>query len=237
MTFGRNIRRLRWDAGIRTQRGLADLLGVPQPQVSDWENDRYGTLETMTLVRIAKGLRCSVDQLLAGIDADYDRVRESRGTRAAETAGDDGYSRRPCAAPACAANRHCADIPVVAEGGGSWRILDDARRSGGADVVQWVSRPPDLSDPDAYGVRIRSDAMLPAYRPNTVAIVAPGRRVQGGDEVYAALASGERLIRQTQPVRGGFLLQAYNRAYRTRVVDRKDVLGMDVVVSSRLARF
>ena len=77
VSLGQNIKRLRWEAGLQTQKALADLLGVPQPQVSDWENDRYAVLETLTLVKIAKGLRCSVDQLLAGIDPDYDRVREA----------------------------------------------------------------------------------------------------------------------------------------------------------------
>ena len=78
MSLGQNIKRLRMAAGISTQRGLADRLHVPQPQVSDWENDRYGTLETQTLMKLAKVLRCTIDQLLDGLDPDYDRVREAR---------------------------------------------------------------------------------------------------------------------------------------------------------------
>ena len=76
--------------------------------------------------------------------------------------------------------------------------------------------------------------MIPAYRPNTIAIVAPSRRVQDGDEVYVQLASGESLIRLAQTARGGYLLQSYNHAYRTLLVQRKDVRAMDVIVSSRL---
>ena len=80
------------------------MLGVPQPQVSDWENDRYSVLETLTLVKIAKGLRCSVDQLLVGVDPDYDRVRETGGVVSVEPTRVDFSVETP------------ADIPVVAEG-------------------------------------------------------------------------------------------------------------------------
>ena len=183
----------------------------------------------MTLVRIAKGLRCSVDQLLVGFDPDYDRVREAGCAPDFEPAHVE-----------CTAATH-AEIPVVAEGdalprgvAGDGRQTRQTERSG---VLQWVSRPGDLSDPDAYGIRIRGDSMIPAHRPNTIAIVAPTRRVQDGDEVYVQLASGERLIRVAQTVRAGFMLQSYNHAYRAFLVQRQDVCAMDVVVSSRLAEF
>ena len=78
MSLGQNIKRLRIAAGISTQRALSDRLHVPQPQVSDWENDRYGTLGTQTLMKLAKALRCSIDELLHGVDPDYDQVREAR---------------------------------------------------------------------------------------------------------------------------------------------------------------
>ena len=223
MSLGQNIRRLRWEAGIQTQKALAELLGVPQPQVSDWENDRYSVLETLTLVKIAKGLRCSVDQLLVGVDPDYDRVRETGGVVSVEPARVDFSVETP------------TDIPVVAEGDASPAgVTWDGRKREQTGVVRWVSRPGDLRDPNAYGVQIRGNSMIPAYRPNTIAIVAPSRRVQDGDEVYVQLASGERLIRLAQTARGGYLLQSYNHAYRTLLVQRKDIHAMDVIVSSRL---
>ena len=223
MSLGQNIRRLRWEAGIQTQKALAELLGVPQPQVSDWENDRYSVLETLTLVKIAKGLRCSVDQLLVGVDPDYDRVRETGGVVSVEPARVDFSVETP------------ADIPVVAEGDASPAgVTWGGQKREQTGIVQWVSRPGDLRDPNAYGVQVRGNSMVPAYRPNTIAIVAPSRRVQDGDEVYVQLASGERLIRLAQTARGGYLLQSYNHAYRTLLVQRKDVHAMDVIVSSRL---
>ena len=76
MSLGTNIRRLRSLAGLRTQTELAELLGVPQSQVAEWEHDRYACLAVSNLIKLAKAFHCSVDDLLAGVDPDYDRVLE-----------------------------------------------------------------------------------------------------------------------------------------------------------------
>ena len=142
MSLGQNIKRLRWEAGLQTQKALADLLGVPQPQVSDWENDRYAVLETLTLVKIAKGLRCSVDHLLAGVDPDYDRVREARSGGAL-----------PVDSPV----ESSAEIPVIAEGDTFPKGEHDGSGAMAA-IVHRTARPRALQDPNAYGVQIRSDS-------------------------------------------------------------------------------
>ncbi len=67
-TIGKNIRVLRHAAGIKTQAQFAQLLEVSQPQVSDWENDRYAGLEQSTLTKISNVLGCSIDVLLAGTE-------------------------------------------------------------------------------------------------------------------------------------------------------------------------
>ena len=67
-SIGENIRRLRTAAGYKTQGAFASAIGVPQPRLSDWENDRYGVPEIPNLLRIAKKLKVSVNQLLAGFD-------------------------------------------------------------------------------------------------------------------------------------------------------------------------
>ena len=41
VSLGKNIKRLRTMVGLRTQKAFAELLGLPQSQVSDWENNRY----------------------------------------------------------------------------------------------------------------------------------------------------------------------------------------------------
>ena len=226
MSVGRNNKRLRSAAGIQTQKELAHLLRVPQPQVSDWENDRYAVVETPTLLKIAKGLRCSVDQLLAGVDPDYDRVREARAAADVALARVDFSVERP------------TEIPVVVEGDLSPEGLTWTKGTRPtADIELWVSRPGDLLDPKAYGVRVSGDSMVPVHRPPMIAIVSPSRRMQSGDEVYVQLASGECLIKLAHRTRSGYVLESYNHAYPARVVNERDVMGMHVIVYSRRRDF
>ena len=126
------------------------------------------------------------------------------------------------------------DIPVVAEGdtlpdGITW----DERAQERPEVLRWLSRPGDLGDPKAYGIQIRGDSMLPAYRPNMIAIVSPELEVRDGDEVYVQLASGECLVRLLHTSRGVYLLQPYNLPHNGRVVGQEEVEAMHAIVYSR----
>ena len=212
MSLGKNIKRLRTVAGFQTQKAFAELLGVPQPQVSDWENDRFALLSISSLIRIAKVCHCSLDELLAGVDPDYDRLRV-----------DGAVGGVPA--------RTWPDIAVVAEGdalpdGITW----DEREQERPEVLRWLCRPGDLGDPKAYGIQIRGDSMLPAYRPNMIAIVSPELEVRDGDEVYVQLASGECLVRLMHTSMGGYILQPYNLPHQARLVGQEEIEAMHVVV-------
>lgn len=90
VTIGENIRRLREAAGyVRRQNEFADLVGVKQSRLSLWETTDM-VPETTMLVKVAKALNCSVDDLLAGVDADYDQV--VRTIRPAAPVAHDGTS-------------------------------------------------------------------------------------------------------------------------------------------------
>ena len=212
VSVGKNIRRLRMVAGLPTQKAFAKLLGVQQSLVSDWEHDRYGVLSISSLIKLAKVLDCSVDQLLAGVDPDYDRIREDW-------------------AVAAVSARTLPDIPVVAEGdvppeGMPW----NGRERDRSEVLRWLSRPGDVRDPKAYGIQIRGDSMLPAYWPNMIVIVSPREAARDRDEVYLQLASGECLVRHLHTCRGGYLLQPYNPAHKPHVVSKKEIKTMHVVM-------
>lgn len=76
-TFGDNVRRLREAVGLKGVE-LAERVGVTPPVVSAWENNRTGLPETPTVLKLAKALGVSVEELLDGIDQDYDRVKVER---------------------------------------------------------------------------------------------------------------------------------------------------------------
>jgi len=93
-SVGENIRQLRQQAGYKTQGAFAEALRLPQPRVSDMENNRYGIPETPSLLKIAKLLRVSLDDLLAGVDATYDTIVVTRRSSSddAKELGVDGKS-------------------------------------------------------------------------------------------------------------------------------------------------
>ena len=53
----RNKRRL-------NQRELADISGVPQPMISDIENENVKNPTVSTRMKLARALRCTVDDLI-----------------------------------------------------------------------------------------------------------------------------------------------------------------------------
>lgn len=82
-TFGGNLKSLRTKNGL-SQEALAELLGVNRTQVSSWEHDRYALPATATLFRLAKALGCLVEDLLTGLDEDYESVSRVRTARLVE---------------------------------------------------------------------------------------------------------------------------------------------------------
>lgn len=70
-TFGENVKRLRLAAGLRGNQ-LAARVRVKPPVITGWEKNRGGLPETPTLLKLAKALRCTIDDLLSGVDAEYD---------------------------------------------------------------------------------------------------------------------------------------------------------------------
>jgi transcriptional regulator with XRE-family HTH domain len=78
VSFGRNLRRLRSQRQVAAKT-VAAALGIKQGTYSDYERDRRGLPEGPTLLRFAKYFCVSLDDLIVGIDAEYDALtRELR---------------------------------------------------------------------------------------------------------------------------------------------------------------
>lgn len=225
-TLGENIRRVRERAGHETQGAGAKALGWSQSRLSDLENDRYDSVDTTTLLHLAKTFDCSVDDFFRDVDREYDKVRHRRSFDDVEpgTLDVSGYISN--------------DIPVIAEGEASpqGELFWDGDGKLRADVEDRISRPFDVKDPHAYGVKVRGDSMLPAYKPGTVLVVSPNIPVANGDEVYVQLMSGERLIKTAHRAAGGWLLESINPAYEARFVTPAEIGAMHPVLWARRKR-
>lgn len=129
-------------------------------------------------------------------------------------------------------------VPVIAEGDASPQPNLFWADNGVllSEVEDRISRPFDVRDPRAYGVRVRGDSMITRLRPGDVAIVSPNTPVRDGDEVYAQLLSGERLLKVAHKMSGGWLLESYNRAYEPRQVKKSEIGAMHPILWIRSLR-
>jgi transcriptional regulator with XRE-family HTH domain len=73
-TIGVNIKRVRESKGLRQEDGAGEI-GVAGSQLSAWEGDRYKSIGSLNLLKIATALKCSVDDLLVDVDPAYDAMR------------------------------------------------------------------------------------------------------------------------------------------------------------------
>lgn len=74
-TLGKNIERLRLGAGHTNAAKFARSIGITAATLNDWESGRYSNLRLDSLLRIARGIPCTMDELLAGVDETYDNFR------------------------------------------------------------------------------------------------------------------------------------------------------------------
>ena len=74
--FGQNVKRIRLAKRPKLKaKELAERLETDPSVISRWEKGKGGLPETPTMMRLAKTLAVSVEALIAGVDADYDRIR------------------------------------------------------------------------------------------------------------------------------------------------------------------
>jgi transcriptional regulator with XRE-family HTH domain len=76
-SFGENLKRIRQRSRLKSK-DVAERVDVAKSVVSGWENNRRGLPETPTLFKLAKALNCSIEELLQGVDAEYEAAVQKR---------------------------------------------------------------------------------------------------------------------------------------------------------------
>jgi len=227
-TFGENLRQLRLAAKLKGYE-LAEKLEVTPPVVSAWENDRGGLPELPTLFRMANALNCFVEDLIRGVDAQYAARVAAEQKKRSELASDVEGGRLDVG------GHTPDDIPVIAEGEASpqGHLFWDNEGKLVSEVEDRITRPHDVADPRAYGLRVRGDSMVPIFRPKMVVVVSPSTPVSDGDEVYVELTTGERLVKTASRATGGWVLESANPAYAARFVKTEEIGTIHPIVWSK----
>lgn len=148
-TLGQNIERLRVAAGHKNATAFARSIGISAATLHDWESGRYQNLRLDSLIRVARGIPCAVEELLIGVDSDYDVViREMSSTRQ---------------------NKVGALTPPVTEADAQWRVAGSA--STGDHDASTASRR--LSTPEGLRAELEAAERLD----NAAAIIDYATRI------------------------------------------------------------
>jgi phage repressor protein C with HTH and peptisase S24 domain len=220
---GDAVRKLRKEAGL-TLEELAERADLSKMTLSGVETGK-GNYRRETIEKIARGLNLTPQQLLARASM---LISGSSGTAVASPEGEEidvsGFTPN--------------DIPVIAEGEaspqGSLFWSDEGVLQ--SDVHDRISRPRDVRDPKAYGVRVRGDSMAPAYKEGTLLVISPNIPVKSGDEAYVQLLNGERLLKIAHRQESGWVLESMNPAYPPRFVRHEEVGAIHPVMWARRKR-
>jgi phage repressor protein C with HTH and peptisase S24 domain len=222
-TFGQNLQRLREHAGFRTAKRLADALGVVPSVVSKMENDQQGLPEGPTLLRLAKALRCSVDDLLTGVDPDY---HPARATSSDAEGNHEADILDPAAANALRAARETLDERHVTSTGAVYDVKVHRTRR----TAERAAHLYDPRDGEVYAIALRGDSMEPVLKSGVRLLVSPTHVVNDGDLAYVQLKSGERLVKLVTRHKSGLWLSAANPAYPPRFAANDQVVIVHRVV-------
>lgn len=147
--------------GRKTQLEVANALGVTPQAVSGWERDE-AIPELDKFQRLAKFLGTSIMWLVEGTDGKVlDRYMDQI---------TDEAKKRPRTQPTGELFGP-RDFPIysASQGGDGFTIIH-------TDVMEYVRRPAVLEGvPEAYGVLVVGESMVPSYRPGDMALIHPRR--------------------------------------------------------------
>jgi phage repressor protein C with HTH and peptisase S24 domain len=214
------LRKLRTDKGWSLE-DLAEKSGVDKMTISKFERGLANAREsTVTSLALAVGLSSAAElHAIAARDLPRHTGSVVRTPDDAVPEGNDihrGYE---------------ADaIPVIAEGEATPHGLLWTTTIVRHVVIEYIARPYDLNDKEAYGLLVIGDSMEPVFRKGHRLIVSPNTPIEDGDEVYAQLATGERLIKVAFRIEAGWRLESINPQYAPLEVTAANVIAIHPIV-------
>lgn len=215
--IGERVRQRREAMGLSQEALGTRAGGVNKETVNRIEQGENTTLDTMGKIAHAVGL--SLVELFG--EADPVPLRHGSTGLPTDVIPDDTDIKRGYEPDA---------IPVIAEGEATPDGLHWTTTIVRHVVIEYIARPHDVEDPDAYGLLVIGDSMQPTFRKGHRLVVSPNTPVEDGDEVYAQLKDGRRLIKLAFRVDGGWRLESINPKYQPESVTDDEVETIHAVV-------
>ncbi|MCC6572433.1 MAG: LexA family transcriptional regulator [Planctomycetes bacterium] len=216
---GERIKRLRSFRGL-TCAELAERIGCTRPYLSAVENGRY-PVSTKILRKLSGALNVTTDFFMATDEPNLEDTesftREMLQRRMAERA-------REQAAAAQQQVRKIASrqIPVVAvtAAGRPLAAFDDFPAGQG---FEFVDCPSDVSDENAFALKIAGDSMEPVIPDGSTVILAPNMTPREGKPVVVKRENGDVTCKVYQRRGDQVILTPYNHSHEVQIFNASEL--------------
>ncbi|MCO7609382.1 XRE family transcriptional regulator [Pseudomonas chlororaphis] len=229
-TLGNRIKQLRKALGM-SQQALAHACGWDsQSRIGNYEKGtRQPSLQD--LETLASALNVSLPDLVAGRDRselkllpDHIQGRVRSEDRSAREYGRSSDKGQPVGSNIGWAKT--GTVPVIGSAQLGAEGYFEALPLGSGDGFLNIHS----DDPDAYGLKVTGDSLLPRIKNGEFVLVEPNKGFDSGDEVMVKTTSGKSMIKEFIYLRDEmYRLDSINAEHATIHVPQKDVLEIHLV--------
>ncbi len=215
---GERIKRLRSFRGL-TCAELADRIGCTRPYLSAVENGRY-PVSTKILRKLSGALNVTTDFFMATDEPNLEdtesftreMLQRRMAERAREQASQAGQARKAMA----------RQIPVVAvtAAGRPLAAFDDFPTGQG---FEFVDCPSDVSDENAFALKIAGNSMEPVIPDGSTVIIAPNLAPREGKPVVVKRENGEVTCKVYQRRGEQVILTPYNHSHEVQIFNTDEL--------------
>lgn len=100
----------------------------------------------------------------------------------------------------------------------------------GAD---YITGPADLTDPDAFAMRVTGDSMAPKYTDGMIVYASPAAEITNGCFVVVQLDNGERLVKRYRRTNGTIMLESLNPTFEPLIMGEYEIKKIARVTHSK----
>ncbi|MBX3459301.1 MAG: LexA family transcriptional regulator [Planctomycetes bacterium] len=213
---GERIKRLRSFRGM-TCAELAKRIGCTRPYLSAVENGRY-PVSSKILRKLSQALNVTPDFFIATDEPNLEDTetltREMLNRKMAER------SREAVTVGAARSGTRVIPIVSVTAAGRPLAAFDDYPQGTGSD---YIDCPRDVTDENAFALRISGDSMEPKIPDGSTIIVAPNMMPREGKPVVAKLESGDVTCKVYQRRGENVILAPYNPQHDVQIFSVREL--------------
>lgn len=97
----------------------------------------------------------------------------------------------------------------------------------------YTTGPEDLTDPEAFAMRVVGDSMAPKYTDGMLVYASPAAEVVNGDYVVAQLQTAERVVKRYRRKGDTVILESINTAVEPMLLELYEIVKMAKVTHSK----